>query len=278
MFRTKWFSFSLALLFGLEIGAAGRARADLVYVTLHNPNVSGSNLFGALDVATGAFNQISSLSLGGFIVSGMGFGTDGQIYATTYKFVSSQGSGEFYKIDPGTGAASDLGALNYVPVGASGGSGVLYGIDGLNNNFFANTPPSPTGALIGTVSFAADGMVAVGPDGFVYATGGGILYKVSTTDASSTAIGDTLQGTNEYAGTYIGNTLYGFNVNGAIQTIDTATAVTETVATASLPGGYSVYSAAFHAAAVPEPGSLVIAAAGGLAFGAYTWRRQRRRD
>jgi hypothetical protein len=105
------------------------------------------------------------------------------------------------------------------------------------------------------------------------------LYKVDTTNASSTTIADTGQGVSLYAGTFVGSTLYGFSVdpsNDTIATIDTSSAATTNGPDVALQSGYDVVAAAtLTAASVPEPGSLLLGLVGGvvtLAVGLF-WRK-----
>jgi hypothetical protein len=268
-----------ALVVGLFTGVWTPARAN-VYVVLHDVNQAGSSdLLGTLDVGTGAFSEIAPLSTSGYTITGMGFGTDGEIYGLGYKYGSGT-NGDLFRIDPTTGAATDLGQTGLAPVGgAITSSGVLFGIDGFNNNLSSVTPPSPSSTLIGTLPFSSDGLVAIGPDGHLYATGlggnaDGNLYRVDTTSAASTLVGNTGHA-DLYAGTFVGSNLYGFGFNtNEIVTIDTSTAATSQVATANLPSGYAVWAAATSSSVsiVPEPSSLAVGLVGGLALLGYRLR------
>jgi hypothetical protein len=166
-----------------------------------------------------------------------------------------------------TGAATDLGQSNFQAAGVgSGSSRVLFGMDVNNNNFGSVTPPAPTSSFIAKLAFIADGLVAISPDGHLFAAGDGdgSFYRVDTTTGASTLVGNTGQGINLFAGSFVGSTLYGFNgSNNAILTIDPATAATTQVATATLPSGYAVFAAAAPLA-VPKPASLALGVIGGL--------------
>jgi hypothetical protein len=229
-----------AMVLSLWIGqtGTGAARADLVYIVAHDATMhfGSGDVFGRLDVGTGAFDQISTLTTPGHTITGMGFGTDGQIYGFGFGFVNGTPSTDLYRIDPATGSATDLGAVGFNPVGAaSGSSGVLFGIDGFTNQFFSDTPPSTTTTLISSLAFSGDGLVAIGPDGNLYATGNGdgSFFRVDTSNGATTLVGNTGHG-DLYAGSFVGSTLYGFAANTkAIVTIDTSTGATASVATAA---------------------------------------------
>jgi hypothetical protein len=268
-------------MFWLLLGQVGSAQADPVaYVVAHNYSASAPDIFGQVDLTTGAFTQISDLNTPGYTIFGMGFGTNGQIYGVGYSFTSS--NGEFYSINPTTGVATDLGPLAFSPFGAaSNASGTLYALD-TSNSLDSINPPSNSSTVIGSVPFSADGLVAIDAKGNLFAAGNGngSFYEVNTTNASSTLVGNTgLDGTL-FAGSFVGNTLYGFNANGtttatAIVTINTSNASITTGADVNLPTNYVVVASAY---AVPEPTSLVLGLIGGLSALACGLRRRQSKD
>jgi hypothetical protein len=246
----------------LLVGLSGSAQAgSTAYVVAHDygPN-PGPDLFGQVDVTTGAFHSISTLSTGNYTVFGMGFGSDGQIYGLGFNFHNFSGPGELFSIDPTTGATTDQGALTFNPAGASGGpNGTLYALDfelSSSAALYSVNIPSSSSNFIGTVPFSSDGLVAVDSHGNLFAAGNGdgSFFEVNTMNAASQLIGNTGQGSSLYAGTFLGSTLYGFTPSDTIVSIDTTNANTTNVSTAALPTGYAVVAAA---AAVPEPASLV---------------------
>lgn len=258
------------------IGQAGSARADsMVYVVAQDfASSPGPDLFGQVDVKTGSFTLIGDLSTPGYTIFGMGFGTDGQIYGLGFSHTSPFGPGEFYAINPMTGATTDLGPLTFSPAGATGAAnGTLYALNfsSSNSSLYSITPPSNSSTLIGTVPFQADGLVAIDSTGNLFASGnGGTLFQINTTNAASTPIGDTGQGTSLYAGTFVGSTLYGFSagtVNDEIVSIDTTNAHVTPGPNIDLPASYFVVAAAAPpgVASVPEPSSLVLAAIAAMA-------------
>jgi hypothetical protein len=244
------------------------AQAVTVYIVAHNTadHLGSGDIFGTLDVNTGTFTQINTLTTSNQTIVGMGFGTDGQIYGLGLTAAPSLAT-DLFRIDPKTGAAVDLGLTNFFAAGAgSNSSGVLFAIDVNSNKLYSVTPPAPTGTLIATLPFIADGLVAISPDGHLYATGNldGSFFRVDTTTGASTLVGNTGQDGNLFAGSFVGSTLYGFNgANDAIVTIDLTTAAATQVATAALPAGYAVFASA-ASQSVPEPSSLTLGVIAGL--------------
>jgi hypothetical protein len=122
--------------------------------------------------------------------------------------------------------------------------------------------------------------VAVDSKGNLFASlNGGILYEISTTDASLSLIGNTGEGVNLYAGTFVGSTLYGFASNSTstatqVVTIDTSSANVTPGPNINLPPDYVVVAAAAPPVLVPEPTSLVLGLIGGLGvLACYRLRR-----
>jgi hypothetical protein len=263
------------------LGLPQGAHAGFVYVVAHNTadHLGSGDVFGTLDVSTGTFTQISPLSTANQTVVGMGFGPDGQLYGLGLKSLPALTT-DLFRIDVTTGTATDLGPSNFQAAGAgSGSNGVLFGIDVNNNNLYAVTPPAPTGSFIATLPFIADGLVAIRPDGHLFAAGNGdgSFFRVETTTGASTLVGNTGQGINLFAGSFVGSTLYGFNgSNNAILTIDPTTAAATQVATTALPSGYAVFASAAPLA-VPEPASLALGIIGGLTVLTCSLRGRRKR-
>jgi hypothetical protein len=207
----------------------------------------------------------------------MGFGTNGQIYGVGYSFGSGNPPGEFFSINPTTGAATDLGPLAFSPAGAAG-NGTLYALDVSepSASLYSINPPANSSTFIGSVPFTADGLVAIDSKGNLFAAGNfnGSFFEVNTMNASYTQIGNTgLLGTL-YAGTFVGSTLYGFSANGptdTIVTINTSNASITTGATINLPASYDIVAAA---SAVPDPASLILGLAGGIVTLAYARLRK----
>jgi PEP-CTERM motif len=246
------------------------AAGPLAYIVARDALVTTTpqpDLFGQVDLTTGAFKVIGELSTPGFTISGLGYGPDGKLYGVALTFANFAGPGEFFRIDPTLGAATDLGALTYNPLGgSSNSSGTLYALDsGSPASLFAILPPSNSSNLIGPTTFSSDGLVALDSKGNLFAAGNGdgSFFRVSTNDATSTLIGNTGLGNTLYTGTFVGNTLYGFSVTfttNTIVTIDTSNASVTMGAEVSLPTNYQVYAAI---SAVPEPSSVVLGLIGG---------------
>lgn len=264
---------ALAILLALACAAAPpAAEADqFVYVT------GSGNEFGTLDLATGAFNQITTLALpAGDYIYGMGFGAHGDLYG-----VDSQPDANLYQINPNTGGLTDLGAIGYSAVDAtSDASGKLYVLSqDTNALYYTLNPPSPTPNVIGSTGISSTGLMAVSPDGSQLftttvdpTTGTYDLVSLNPATGAPTVIGDT--GYYVDNGLFVGGTLYGFDtVSDAIVTINTTTGSATQVGTYSLPNGDIIYSSA----AIPEPSSLVLGVIGAALAGSFHLTRHRRR-
>jgi hypothetical protein len=278
-----------ASMFWVVLGQIEPAKADsIAYVVAHDfSGCTRPDLFGQVDVATGHFTQISNLNTPGYTVFGMSFGSNGQIYGEASVCTRPRASGELFSINPMTGAAADLGPLNFPPDGAAGnGNNILLSLsfDAPSARLFSMALPFNSGMLIGSVPFTADGLVAVDSNGNLFAAGNGdgSFYEVNATDASSTLIGNTgsmqsppcafeacFYSSTLFAGTFVGNTLYGFSANApnnnTIVTIDTSNAAMTIGPNIDLPEGYQISAAA---APIPEPATLVLMVMGVLGIAA----------
>jgi hypothetical protein len=273
----------------LVLGQIEPAEAgSLAYVVAHDfSGCTSPDLFGQVDVTTGQFNQIGDLNTSGYTIFGMSFGPNGQIYGEGSLCTQPRANGELFSINPTTGAATDLGPLNFPPDGAAGnGNGTLFSLDfaAPSAGLFSMVLPSNSATLIGNVPFTADGLVAVDSEGNLFAAGNGdgSFYEVNTTDASSMLIGNTgsMQSppcafqacgysSTLFAGTFIGNTLYGFSANtpnNTIVTIDTSNAAMTIGPNIDLPENYQISAAT--ASAVPEPATLALMVMGVVGIGA----------
>jgi hypothetical protein len=268
--RARWLWAAVGGFVWFAAAQVGTAHAgQLAYVVAHDFAGNGPDLFGTVDVTTGTFHQISTLSTGDFSIFGMGLGPNGLLYGTAFNLANFQGSGEFFSINPATGATNDLGALAFNPAGAGNfATGPLFalGFAPTTAPLYSMSPPSNSSTLIGTLPFASDGMVAVDSRAnlFTSGNGDGSFYRVNTSDASSTLIGNTGLGLTLFAGTFVGDTLYGFSAgqgNDTIYTISTTDASVTKGAEITLPANYDVVAAA---AFVPEPGTIVLGIAAAL--------------
>ena len=273
---------ALALALG-TFGSAG-ARADpMLYVTAvaFGPNV-GPDEFGTVDAATGRFTEIGALNTPGYSIYGLGGVGDGFVYGVGYSFDGLPG--ELYRISTATAAATDLGALPYIPYAMAGNpGGPLYSIDSTpQGNLYATDPATNTSKLIGPTGVLPDGLMAITPGGTLYTVSNGSLYRIDPTTGASTLVGATGDDASGYfAGAFVGDTLYGFHQ--APRTVDTiSTADASVTVGPSLQGlplqpqYYLVVAATAVPSAVPEPSTLALAAAGLVSLALLRWRKRGR--
>jgi hypothetical protein len=275
-------------MFWLVTGWVGPTQAgSTIYVVAHSRLGQGPDLFGEVDVPSGKFTSISDLSTPDYRIFGMGFGSDGRIYGTGF-YIGPQvppPSGEYFSINPANGAASAVASLGFDPSGA-GGNGSLYMMDWSSSALlYVTNPPSLSTSFIGNTNIFADGLVALDPQGHLFASanGDGSFYEINTSDASATLIGNTGIPNLLYAGAFVGSTLYAFSYDSvnnidSLVAIDTSNAHSTIVATVDMPDDYHVIAAAaMTSAAIPEPTSLVLSLIGALGTCTYTSVRIRKR-
>jgi hypothetical protein len=211
------------------------------------------NEFGTVDLSTGSFGQIATLALPiGDTMDGLGYGADGHLYG-----VDSQPNAHLWQIDPSNGGLTDLGALGQSALDAtSDAHGKLYVISqDVNAIYYTLNPPSPSPTVVAPLGLSSGGLMAVTPDGSQLFTDTQSTYNlvgIDPTTGATHVIGPT--GFSIDNGLFVNGTLYGFDLSGAIVTIDTTTGAATQVATYSLPNGDQILASA----PVPEPSSVVM--------------------
>lgn len=238
------------------------------------------NEFGTLDLATGAFTPITTLALPvGDLMYGMGFGADGKLYG-----LDSEPDSHLWQINTSDGSLTDLGAIGQSVVDATtDASGKLYALSqDVDATYFTMNPPSTATNVVGLTGLSSLGLMAVTADGsHLYTTivdsvsGTNDLVSINPTSGAATTIGDT--GFTIDNGLFVGGTLYGFDTNNAIVTIDTSTGLGTQLGTYDLPNGDFIVASAFGPQSVPEPSSLIlglVATALAGTFGLIRHRRQ----
>jgi len=281
---------TLAMFLGLASGQSGQVHADpIAYVATHNYSTNGSpDLFGQLDLKTGVFTASGDLNTGGIAIFGMGFGSDGMLYGAGSRVGPGTYNSTMFRIDPTTGGTTNLGSLTYETDGlAANSAGTLFALSYIAQNqtsstLYAINPPSTTSTPIGTVPFAPDGLVAIDSKGDLFATANadGSFYKVSTTDASYSYVGNT-GNTGLFEGTFVGNTLYAVSTNQytgseSIVEINTSNAsITQGPNITNVPENFEITAmAALNS--VPEPSTILLGFLGSL--GVLGFRMSRRRS
>ncbi len=252
----------------LVLAGPGLAGADIAYV------VGGSNEFGTLDLPTGNFTPIGTLTLPSTdTIFGMGFTSDGNLYG-----IDSQGpSHHLWRIDPASAVATDLGGIGQTAIGATARGKLLFALDESNNGLLYTVNPSgPTTRTIGNTPFQGDGLVAFDSSGRLFmgenTFPGDFLWQVDPDTAAATAIGPI--GNIIFTGVFSGNTLYGFNPDGIIYSINTDTGQGTPVGAYVLPNGDPIEAAAPAPSTVPEPAGLILMGLGSICLLVYQARRR----
>lgn len=225
-----------------------------------------SNLFGTVDLATGAFAQTSTLN---FVPSGLGE-VGSNLYTSTFTGAA------FGKVNPATGAVTEisnvgLGGGEYLALGSAGNT--LYGLDG-SFNLYSIDPATGAGTLIGSTGLSPANpayQLSTG-SAVLYFSNSNQLYTLNTLTGAATDIGPDLLSGDGFDGLVVENgILYGGYsptsiVPTSFYTIDTASgAATTLLSTQDVAVGV-VYGLA---PIVPEPSTWTMFGLALLAFAAF---------
>ena len=227
-----------------------------------------SNLFGTVDLATGAFTQTSTLS---FIPTGLSeIGSN--LYTSTFTGTA------FGQINPATGAVTQisnvgLGGDEYLALGST--LNTIYALDGSFNLYSVN-PTTGAGTLIGPTGLSLTSAYQLSTGSSVlYFGNGNELYSLNTLTGAATDIGPTgLSGdgvdglVSEGGVLYAGYAPIGGILPGSIYTIDTMSGAATFLAAQSSTIGL-VYGLA---PIVPEPSTWTMFGLALLTFAAFRHR------
>ncbi|MHB1556897.1 MAG: PEP-CTERM sorting domain-containing protein [Isosphaeraceae bacterium] len=248
---------------------------------------TSNSIFGTLDLTTGQFTEIDSLSEH---IQSLTAGPGGLLYG------SDENTGDLYSITT-TGVAKPYGSI--IMFGAlwglayAGSSTGFYGIHVYSTeDYFVKIAPDGNHIItpfnLPNTSVYDSGSLAYGPDGKLYLDSVGStaqLYEVNLATNTLTAVGTGLglPGTHSLTLGTANGQLYGVDTIQAaggsspidIYTVNTTTgAATATgVHVTGLSSGYTIDTIA--ALSVPEPGTLTLGLIGSL-FGLIAVRRARR--
>ncbi len=181
--RVKIMAASICLL--VCLGAARDAQADEFAYMITGPTPQ----FGYVDLNTGVFTQIASLSvtLGGIAVN------KGKLYGY------GVGSGTLYEINPQSGALTTIGTTSFGYRGLGSTANKLYGFD-RSMNLYSVNPATGATTYIGSTGLPNPGGLGVSDGlGMLYIGAGDppdncpgsfhpTLYKVNTTTGLATKV------------------------------------------------------------------------------------------
>src|SRR5271166_5992601 len=223
-----------------------------------------SNLFGTVDLATGAFAQTSTLS---FVPSGLGE-VGSNLYTSTFTGTA------FGQVNPATGAVTQisntgLGGGEYLALGSA--RNTLYGLDG-SFNLYSIDHATGAATLIGPTGLSPSPAYQLSTGSSVlYFSSSNQLYILNTLTGAATDIGPDLLSGAGFDGLVGENgVLYGGYsptsiVPTSFYTIDVATGAATFLATQNAAVGV-VYGLA---PIVPEPSTWTMFGLALLTFAAF---------
>ncbi len=241
------------------------------------------NEFGTLDLTTGVATVPNILNLPGGPTSDLMFAM-GFSSGNLYGLDSSTPSANLYQINPSNGALGAPSAVGQTAIGGTtDNAGTMFVVSQEINTsvFYTLNPPSATPVTPPgpqpTGLFLPEGLVAVTASGSaVYATalnsntGLVDLYSINETTGVATDIGPTSDPTGAnfipITGLFVNGTLYGFDANNDIVTINTSTGAVTLVGTVTGLGSGD-YLTAVAAQSIPEPSSVVLGLIAAAAVG-----------
>jgi hypothetical protein len=265
-------SILILALMAVSLGMS-HATAAVVYVS------RSFNAFGTVDLATGAYTNIGTTSVG---LNGLSFGPNGTLYG--------MGSNNtLYTVNPATAGLTLVGPTNSF-FGQSNlaarGDGALFATDPFTNGpggfVYRVNPTTGAATSIGqsglTGGFAAPGGLAFGPTGSLFLLYGLFtdnLYTLNQTNGVASLVGAS--GVELNGLVFSEGTAYAFDFFGRIYTINPTTGAA-TFTGVTVTGGFGPVNAAAGgpgaSAVIPEPASLLLVGLGGVAAAGCVWRRR----
>jgi hypothetical protein len=214
--------------------------------------VGGSDNWGTIDLATGAFSQTGN---SGQLLSGLGVGPGGLLYG------GLDNSGTLYQVNPTNGSLTSVGTSNlkYNDFGSTT-SGV-FAVDTSLNLYSVNTTTGAT-TLIGPTGLSVNSTIgfSTGSETLYFTNGAtAILYSINTSTGAATEIGNT--GVDNIGAMVFENgTLYAGSNSPSVSvyTLDPATGTGTFVATASAGKFWGLAPSVFPVAGL-SPSSLKFA-------------------
>jgi len=191
--------------------------------------VGGSDNWGTIDLATGAFSQTGNT---GALLTGLGVGPGGLLYG------GLDASGTLYQVNPANGNLTTVGTSSVAYNDFGSTTDGVYALDTSLNLYSVNTTTGAT-TLIGPTGLKVNSTIGLSTGSeTLYFTDGptAILYSINTSTGAATEIGST--GIKEIGAlVYENGTLYaGSNSpSAALYTLNPATGAATLVGSASGP-------------------------------------------
>jgi hypothetical protein len=240
-----------AIATGLLALAPGAARATpLAYAA------TGDDLFGVVDLGTGAFAPNGNM---GLRLTGLGVGPGGALYGGGYH------SGTLYEVDPLNGELATVGtSAGFVYFATGSTTGGIYALDNdADMNLYSVNPKTGAVSLIGPTGLSPFEIVIGLSTGSsaLYLTEDSSLYSVDTATGAATLVGASAAGLFGPSA-FEDGALYSGAFPSAIWSLSTADGQGTFIADVTGPGTNFWGLAPDVPRAVPEPSSLWLFVAG----------------
>lgn len=267
------------------------AHAQSVFVIANGTDGANTGYqFGTIDLQTGNFTNIANNAAYQFIY-GLGFGSNGTLYALKDAGTPSSPELDEFTIDQGTGALSNEVVLTGDSLfgGSANAQGVFTGL---------TDPGSASDGKLFTFDLAAGtftlgAQTLVNPDGLVVPDGMGNIYAsdrgvLATRNDGLDKVFNTTTGAAQFVGdTGVADVFTGMFINGSlftvaqgagsalnVYTLNTGTSAANFVTGTSFDNSASVQAIAL--APTPEPSPVVAVVVGMLGLGGLTLRARRK--
>ena len=282
MFRLSRGPLLTGLALMASLSCATFASAQSVFVESADPNLPGTGQFGTVNVTTGAFTSLGTTTP--VTLTGLAFNSSGTLFAVDSLATT------LYTVNQTNGALTAVGGLGPAVVAGSAGVGLAFSPSGTlflqdqdpnnNSNLFTVDPATGLATLVGPVGVMSSGSIAfVGNTLFESnnASGtGDVINVLNQATGAGTPLPFATAAIDIFGLANVNGTLFGFDANNEIMTINTTLGTSTFVTTSTPPVGQNFFAATFFnpSTPVPEPSALALLVGMGMTGAGFLARRK----